>query len=231
MSPSEWAVLAGALATIIGAVVLVRRAPTDLAKTRAEADQSAASALSRLYADFEIARERLDKTEGELTQTRAELDRCQADLMAAAARVVELRASMPMVTMATKLTRLSDSLRHVLDGCRDGIVLSTPENGATFVYVNSAFAQALGMTAEEVIAAGWQALVHPDDAKRTATTAFDAWSGGGEMSNRYRHKDGHYVRMRWRFSIYDEDGSAFSVVWFERRRTSSTAMPSATRKE
>lgn len=128
-----------------------------------------------------------------------------------------LRLEVARLSIAGKLSPASfESIRHVLDAIRDGVVLSVPSDAGRYVYVNTAFASALGMTVEQVVASRWQELIHPDDLAAMEVAEGDAWSSGGQIVNRFRHADGHYVSLRWHFTNYDE-GAALSVVWFDRR--------------
>jgi hypothetical protein len=49
-----------------------------------------------------------------------------------------------------------------------------------------------------------------------------AHADSGEIVNQFLHKDGRWITMRWHYTLY-EDGFAFSIVWFERRRDSAPA--------
>jgi len=76
-----------------------------------------------------------------------------------------------------------------------------------FKLVNPAFQRELGYTTEELLARPFVELTHPDD--RDATVAETRRLAGGQptlaFSNRYRTKDGHWVRMRW--TAYPEPGT------------------------
>lgn len=226
ITPEQWAVIATAVAGLLAAWAAIRRSPADIAKVRAEADQNAAQALSRLFTDFNTLSEQLKRSEAKETEARAtlqelriECDRYAKELRAAAERIVVLRSAMPMVTVGEKLSRMTTSTRDVLNACRDGVVVTSQSNRGQFVFVNTAFAQALGMSAEDLLVTNWRELLHPADVESTLNAESNAWSEGGIVTNRYRHKDGHYVKMQWHFTNYSEGGS-LSIVWFDRRRDS-----------
>ncbi|HMJ36833.1 MAG TPA: PAS domain-containing protein [Baekduia sp.] len=65
--------------------------------------------------------------------------------------------------------------------------------------VNAAWTRVLGYRAEELLGAPIADFQHPDDVARTAQELGVVLSGrpSPEFENRYRHKDGHYVWLRW----------------------------------
>ncbi|MBE0592984.1 MAG: PAS domain S-box protein [Gemmatimonadales bacterium] len=76
-----------------------------------------------------------------------------------------------------------------------------------FKLVNPAFERELGYTAAELLARPFVELTHPND--RDVTVAETDSLAGGQptlsFSNRYRTKDGRWVRMHW--TAYPEPGT------------------------
>lgn len=205
-------------------------------KVAAEEDFSAIANISRLLADLKSAHDQIDLYRDQLESSRDQEDDCQSRLMDErrkhASTVTELgmlvheiatlKSAMPALSIADKLQKIPSSLKRVLDKCHDGIALSTRNDGE-LVYCNATFCAALDMTEAEILKVGWRALMHPDDMERALTQEAKAWNDLGQFVGRYRHRDGSWVTMRWHFTQY-EDGYAFSVVWFERRRTDMPVM-------
>lgn len=217
--------LSGAeVAALVMAVVAVAGLWINARKATAETTAQSVEALSALLKDFAALRDQLDAAEDSEEDCQAKLDEVKRTMAKVAAKLSEteierdrLRVAAPALAVTAKIAHRSAAVRKVLDACRDGIVLSEIDGGV-FVYVNRAFAAALGLEPEEVLAIGWRELIHPDDLHAAESTEGEAWSKGGETSNRYRHRAGYFVRMRWHFTAYD-DATALSIVWFERRRT------------
>ncbi len=76
-----------------------------------------------------------------------------------------------------------------------------------FKLVNPAFERELGYSAAELLARPFVELTHPDD--RDVTIAETESLAGGQptlsFSNRYRTKDGRWVRMHW--TAFPEPGT------------------------
>jgi PAS domain S-box-containing protein len=82
-----------------------------------------------------------------------------------------------------------------------------------FVQVNDAFGRILGYTREELLAAPFMTLVHPEDIPATAGEVRKAHSGESVMDfrNRYRTKDGGYRWLQWR-AMPDASGLFYSTA-------------------
>jgi PAS domain S-box-containing protein len=76
-----------------------------------------------------------------------------------------------------------------------------------FKLVNPAFERELGFTAEELLARPFVELTHPDDRDVTVAETENLASGQPTLSfsNRYRTKDGRWVRMHW--TAFPEPGT------------------------
>ena len=76
-----------------------------------------------------------------------------------------------------------------------------------FKLVNPAFERELGYTAEELLARPFVELTHPEDRDATVAETHSLASGQPTLSfsNRYRTKDGRWVRMHW--TAYPEPGT------------------------
>ena len=221
MSLTEIAALVAAAGAIVGWVITWR-------KTRHEQESSAIGAVSGLLSDITRLREEVEAARDSEDDCRDRLSAAKESLREALAQLgdanerLKLELSIrPLVIAAAKARRLADDTRRVYNACRDGIVVSDPRVAGRFVFVNHAFARALGRTPEEIITNGYAALIHPDDAVIAEAVDTDAWHGGGEVKNRYLHADGSWITLQWHFTTFD-DGASFCIVWFERRRTDAT---------
>lgn len=223
LTAAEWAAFAAVATVALTAIVHILKTRPDLRKVeaetqniQAETESTKASTVAKLLEELEAQRARLaaqDERERTLTH---DLDATCEQLADLIARVTFIEMALPAVVISSKLKTRTESMLRVLNRCRDGIVLTAPSNGGAIIWCNESFAAALGRTPDDVVTRGWKALVHPGDAESTSTAEASAWSGGGEIVNRYLHSDGHWITMRWHFTLY-EDGFAFSVVHFDRR--------------
>ena len=80
-----------------------------------------------------------------------------------------------------------------------------------FVVVNESWTRVLGWTAEELTSHPYTYFVHPDDVPATddATEQLANANDILDFSNRYRKKDGGYVRLSWRVKQMAEKGIVF----------------------
>lgn len=78
---------------------------------------------------------------------------------------------------------------------------------ARFIIVNPAFERALGYTAAELTATPFLDFIHPDDTDATVAEVGRLADGTPTLAftNRYRRKDGDFVRLHWR--AYPEPGT------------------------
>jgi PAS domain S-box-containing protein len=211
----DWTTLATAIAAVGTLLVMMRRAPFEIRKAQGDTFAQLTAQLRDMRKDLLASQEAEDLC-------RARLDEKDNEVEALKNRLRVVESAIPAAIITAKLQRMTPTTLDTFDFLREGFVLSSPSEGGKHVYVNTAMANALGMTPAEFIAKPWRELVHPDDLARAEGAEGEAWGQGGKVTLRYRHKDGHYVKTLWHFSDY-EDGAAFSVVYFERRRESTTA--------
>jgi PAS domain S-box-containing protein len=78
---------------------------------------------------------------------------------------------------------------------------------ARFLAVNPAFERTLGYTARELLSDTFINFIHPDDRDATVAEVGKLTDGSPTLAftNRYRRKDGSYVRLQWR--AYPEPGT------------------------
>lgn len=225
----------GALAGLGSLFVQLRRYRPDIQHTnaetdklRVETDKTRVEMINKLVDDVKAQRVDLDEARKREDECQQSLETTLEQLTTVIARVTNLESLMPSIVISSRLRKRSAGTMRVLNKIRgDGIVISS-RDGLRFVWVSDTIGAALGRTPIEMIATEWRALVHPDDLERTEEIETNAWNDGGEWVNRFLHADGRWITMRWHFTIYDEEGFALSVVWFERRRDSAvTAKASA----
>lgn len=199
-----------AVAALFGVGIQVYRTRGESKKGKLDSEVSAAGALGKLLADFDRLRDELETTRDEsedanarLDETRAELALKTRELASAMMRIEALERAHPAMLAFDAVTSRSASVRRVLNRINCvGIVITSPAEEGRFLLVNTFFAESLGMTPAEVEAAGWRNLIHPADLERAIGDETSAKYAGGETTNRYRHKDGHYVQLRWFFTEY-----------------------------
>lgn len=68
-----------------------------------------------------------------------------------------------------------------------------------YLFVNAAYERIFGYAAREVVGRRMIEFVHPDDRESTQRAACDIMAGQSKFNfqNRYLHKDGHVVHIRW----------------------------------
>ncbi|SDM89086.1 PAS domain S-box-containing protein [Methylobacterium phyllostachyos] len=103
-------------------------------------------------------------------------------------------------------------------------MLCVADFGARFVSLNPAWAATLGWSPEEMMAASFLDLVHPDDRDATVTAMSGLARGESVLGfeNRYRHKDGGYRWLAW--NSVPRDGLIYGVVrdiTFEKSQTAA----------
>lgn len=78
---------------------------------------------------------------------------------------------------------------------------------ARFIVVNPAFERALDMPARELLAVPFIRFIHPDDVDATVAEVVRLKDGTPTLTftNRYRRRDGSYVRLHWK--AYPEAGT------------------------
>jgi PAS domain S-box-containing protein len=90
--------------------------------------------------------------------------------------------------------------------------MSSRSNGVMNVFESSSVSCALGYPVEELIGRLWMDFVHPEDAQATIETAREmARHDIAEFVNRYRRKDGTWVRLSWRCSAW-AGGLTYGIV-------------------
>lgn len=135
------------------------------------------------------------------------------------AEVNELRTIAGRLSLAALRGLRTDALADAWDYAQDGIVIGEAHGGGKWLWINRAFADALGYGRNEVLDMGWQKLLHPDDQKRARQVEGRAWigrvSGPVFRFRRSAAAGGGWVQMRWYCTLYDAHGNAFCIVIVE----------------
>lgn len=88
-----------------------------------------------------------------------------------------------------------------LDELKDLLLdaLCVVDEQGRYLFVNAAYERIFGYSAEEVLGHRMIELVHPDDRELTRQVAREIMAGNSRFNfhNRYLHKDGHVVYVRW----------------------------------
>lgn len=91
----------------------------------------------------------------------------------------------------------------------------TADRHGYFVEVNHQWEKILGWSKKELTSTPFIDFVHPDDRAATLQVYEDQIMRGKtaiEFSNRYRHKQGHYIRMEWYSSRPDRNGFIHAIA-------------------
>lgn len=74
-----------------------------------------------------------------------------------------------------------------------------------FLFVSQSWTRVLGWSEEELTSRTWLSLVHPEDLE-PARQALELGRIEHPIVTRYAAKDGHWVRLRWRFAAPWQEG-------------------------
>ena len=87
--------------------------------------------------------------------------------------------------------------RNLIDLLLDAVCIVAPDS--RIVFASAAFERIFGYTPEEAQGRRMLDLVHPQDLERTRQAAEEVSQGALQLhfENRYVHKDGHTVHIRW----------------------------------
>lgn len=142
----------------------------------------------------------------------AECERMRAELAVVTAQGRELRQRASRLQRGAEIVADHATVGDVLDRLVCCVVVSSIEEGGQLVFVNHAFAAALGRSRAEIIDLGWRRLVHPEDQRSTQAAEGSAWSASLDgFVNRWRRVDGRWVQFRWYSTRYVR-GISVSVV-------------------
>jgi PAS domain-containing protein len=202
---------------LVKALPVLSAALKDRRAARRDDLRESAEARAQLLIDLQAALDRAEQYRGRL-EAAEEAGRaatvaeraCRAEVAALAERLSHVEAALPLALTAARIQDWQ-SLGEVLDRAADPWVISSPAEEGRVLWVNRAFAAALGMEAAAIVAAGWRALIHPEDLAETERAEAGAWDGGVAVVNRYRHAAGRWVSLRWYAPRY-EGGVTLALV-------------------
>lgn len=82
-----------------------------------------------------------------------------------------------------------------------------------FLKLNATWEKCLGYSRDELLAQPWLAFVHPEDVQATIDAANEqAKQDIVGFVNRYRHKDGHWVTLRWLAMKWNKLGRTYAIA-------------------
>lgn len=199
---SDVATLLAAIGGWLAAGISFFKARGDRLTGNAATEVSFGGVARGLLADVASLSERLKESE-------AHRDTCTKEMAAAAireaalfARVARLEAALPLALAADRLEDLA-SIGYVFDQLADPLIITSAAKDGMIVWCNAAFAAALQLTREKVIATGWKELIYPPDLEDTSVIEATAWDVPVEgFVNRYKRADGTLVRLRWYAAPY-----------------------------
>lgn len=189
MPPPDWY---GPIAGLIGgsAVASVITLWWQRRKNSAEGIAADAGTSEKLF--DQIRELRVDYLKADAA--REECDRQCASMRA---EIQTLRSVLPAAMLSERIAHLSPSLLAVLDGATDGWVISTPSDGATWIFASAVICRALKMPLAAVLEKGWRGLIAPEDLEATTTVETGQWGETVTCVNVYIASDGTRVKLRW----------------------------------
>ncbi len=111
---------------------------------------------------------------------------------------------------AERKARASDRMfREVFERAQFGMCIASLDERV--LQVNPALCRMLGYSEAELMAAGWRAITHPDDAEMSlqqVNSLLEAPGAPTEVLKRYLHRDGTTVWARTRFSLMQDAAGA-----------------------
>ncbi len=112
----------------------------------------------------------------------------------------------------TEFRRVQEEYKLFFDLVPDMVCIASTEG--YFKKLNRAWLSVLGYSIEELLAAPFLDLVHPDDKQDTVAEVKKQISGGRTIHfvNRYRHKDGSYRWFEWHATPVVGEGLLFAVA-------------------
>lgn len=203
------AILAGgglitALSGALGYRIRARREEASTRKEAAEALSVETSTARTLFVEVESLRLRLLEIEGRCATLERDNFRLREENQ-------QLADIIPVMSLIAQIMDF-DRARKVFDEATDAWVVSSADQGGAFRWVNVAFAAALNLTREEVIATNWRELVLPEFLEATARVEEAAVARPViHFRNAYRRNGGGTVWMSW-FCCPYKDGATLSVV-------------------
>jgi diguanylate cyclase (GGDEF)-like protein/PAS domain S-box-containing protein len=112
--------------------------------------------------------------------------------------------------IVARRTKADLRARRFFDLSQD--MLCTADMDGYFVELNAAWGDCLGYSDEELRAAPFTELVHPEDRERTETEATGLFEGGGTVGfeNRYLAKDGSWHWLRWSSTLAADESLIYA---------------------
>lgn len=161
-------------------------------KFKAERLDAEAGTASRLF-------EEVRKLRADWLEEKAAREDCDRRCVELHGDLKRLKVVLPSVLLDSQISKLTPALLAVLNGSSDTDcwVISTPVDGATWIFVNAAMCRALKMTLTEILLKGWRALIAPEDLSPTLVIETGQWGETVTCVNTYIASDGTRVKLRW----------------------------------
>lgn len=207
VNPGELIGLVGGLTALISLIYQALKVRRDAARD----DRKQQAEERKLEADLGVSyREEVRTLRAERKGHLEAEQRCQVELAAArrdlsalSAELGQLKRSLPSLLVHSRLTpdeagAIDHNTRWVLDKLICLVVVSSPAERGSILFVNAAWELALGRPREELLGTGWVRLMHPDDLAAAREAEALAWHepiDGAVL--RYRHADGRWIPIRW----------------------------------
>lgn len=181
---SVFGLLGGGTIASLATLLVQRR------KRSAEAIDAEVGTNDRLLARVEALTASFVKEQASRTDCEQRCIRMETELR-------HLREVLPAALLANAITSLTPSLLAVLDGASDGWVITTPTDGATWVYANAPMCRLLKMPLAAVLERGWRRLIAAEDLEPTMAVESGQWGETVTCVNTYVASDGTRVKFRW----------------------------------
>ena len=208
----------GIISGIVALYLNYRKEKVDTKINSINEDTSYANTAKGLLESLDLLRkilnqteEKLKKAEHELSISHLEQQKKEELALYLHHKIALLESALPVALINTKLENITKDLQDVFDEFSDPVIISTPEDSGYIRWVNISFCKLLNRTREEILELGWRRLVHHDDLYDTLSVEAQAWDLPVRVVNRWQHKDGHYVTLRWYSTSYNK-GVSLSTV-------------------
>lgn len=206
----------------VGGLAAVILAIATALKYRAEARVNSAKLAREGEAHYAEEAKRLrserDALLAEVPALRESLRRAEAQIQSLSE---QLRALEELIPVALVTSGLLDprarGMGRVLDHLQDLVVVTTPAEGGSFSWCNSAWERELGVKREDLYGQGWRKFLVPEYQEATRRVEARAWGEPVEgFVNAFRAMDGTRILLRWWTTTY-QDGRSFAVARVEDR--------------
>lgn len=199
------ALLAGGIGSLLTLRSRQRKESAEARKANVDATDAEINTLAKLLGRVES----LTAAQANLVEQNEECKRegvaLRAEIADTRVELAHLKATYAIAVIGKRIEN-SEEFRDWLDTLSDPIVISSAENGGTWLWVNRKACEVLGRDLEEIVTLGWRGLICPEylvDTERVERSAHYQRVWG--YRNEYFIKSGDRVNWAWFCLPYGED--------------------------